>query len=32
MRLHNFPDEFRELITIVASEKHIAETYFLCEA
>ena len=26
MKLHTFPDEFRELITIVASDKHISES------
>ena len=26
MKLHAFPDEFRELITIVASDKHISES------
>lgn len=26
MKLHAFPEEFRELITIVASDKHISES------
>lgn len=26
MKLHTFPEEFRELIIVVASEKHISES------
>ena len=26
MKLHTFPEEFRELITIVAGDKHILES------
>lgn len=26
MKLHTFPEEFRELITVVANEKHISES------
>ena len=26
MKLHTFPEEFQELITVVANEKHISES------
>ena len=26
MKLHTFPEEFRELITVVANDKHISES------
>ncbi len=27
MKLHTHPEEFRELITVVANEKHISESF-----